>query len=361
MRRSKVLQAVGAAVLAAVVIAPSARAEDPRFEIEWVTVGDPGNLPDTEVMAADRTTAYGSVPYTYEIGKFLITNEQYAAFLNAVASKSDPYLLYHPLLDNNAGYNAGSGIGRAGEMGNYRYFAQPGRERRPVNYINLFDALRFTNWVNNGQGHSSTEDGAYTLRGGGLIPTNALTITRNPDAKIALSSEDEWYKAAYYDPAKHVYYDSPNGTDEPMTCAMPGPTPNTGNCELVTAKVNPDNPGVTGVASWFWADTSDVGAYTTSTSPVGAYDMGGNLFQWTDTISFAVVGQYHAGSRIAPALDAVNSVIGNPFKDGLGPVGVLRGTDYGDGGEFAAANGRTNDFSFYKWETYGMRLVRLRP
>ncbi len=51
---------------------------------------------------------------------------------------------------------------------------------------------------------------------------------------------------------------------------------------------------------------------------------------------------------------------GNPFVNGIGPTGVLRGTDYGDGPEFNASNGRTNDFSFYKWETYGLRLVRLK-
>ena len=55
----------------------------------------------------------------------------------------------------------------------------------------------------------------------------------------------------------------------------------------------------------------------------------------------------------------MNSVIGNPYTTGVGPTGVLRGTDFGDGPEFNASNGRTNDFSFYKWDTYGIRLVRL--
>ena len=60
--------------------------------------------------------------------------------------------------------------------------------------------------------------------------------------------------------------------------------------------------------------------------------MGSHLFQWTDTISYAVVGQYHAGAKVAPVLDAVNAQIGNVFQThGLGPVGVLRGTDFGDG------------------------------
>jgi formylglycine-generating enzyme required for sulfatase activity len=226
--------------------------------------------------------------------------------------------------------------------------------------MNLFDTLRFANWMNNGQGDADTETGAYTLLGGTPVPTNALTIRRNPGAKIAVSSEDEWYKAAYYDGKKQRYYDYPAGTDEPMTCALPGPTPNTANCGLVTAEANPDNPGLPSASAWPYGDVSDVGAYTGSVSPWGAYDMGGNLFQWTDTIGDAVVDQYHAGGNVAPVQDAAYGVTGNPWTTGIGPIGILRGTDWGDGPQFNASNGRTNDFSFYKWDTYGFRLVRLR-
>jgi formylglycine-generating enzyme required for sulfatase activity len=213
--------------------------------------------------------------------------------------------------------------------------------------------------MNNGQGDGDTETGAYTLAGGTPVPTNAATMRRNPGAKIALTSENEWYKAAYYDGAKGVYYDYPAGTDEPMTCALPGPTPNTANCGLVTAKANPANPGLPSASAWPFGDVTDVGAYTNSVSPWGAYDMGGNLFQWTDVISYAVTGQYHSGQHIAPVLDAVQSVTGSPYVTGVGPTGVLRGTDWGDGPEFNASNGRTNDFWFYKWDTYGFRLTRL--
>ena len=336
-----------------------ANAAPPKLALSWAAVGRPGNAPDTEVMAADRTTGYGSVPYAYDIGQYLITNAQYAAFLNSVATKSDPFLLYHPCMPVAACYQAGSGITRDGAPGNYTYRVESGRGLRPVNYVNLFDALRFANWMNNGQGSASTETGAYTLRGGTPVPTNALNLRRNRGAKIALSSEDEWYKAAYYDGRRNVYYDYPASTNAEMKCTMPGSTPNTANCGLVTAANNPDNPGLPSAAGWPFGDVTDVGAYSRSVSPWGAYDMGGNLFQWTDTISYAVVGQYHAGGQIAPVLDALFDLIGNPFITGIGPTGVLRGTDWGDGPEFNASNGRTNDFSFYDWDTYGFRLVRL--
>src|SRR6476469_2441800 len=261
------LRLILAVALAAIVLVPAmsaARASQPtsQVDIAWVTVGNPGNPPDTEVQAADRTSGYGSVPYTYRIGKYDITNTEYAAFLNAVAKTSDPHLLYLPCMDHSQCYGVGSGIARTGSAGNYTYAAQPGRERRPVNYVNFFDTLRFANWMNNGQGDGDTETGAYTLLGGTPVPTNALTVHRNPGAKVALPNDNEWYKAAYYDGQKNRYYDFPGGTDQPMTCALPGPTPNTNNCGLVTAAANPANPGLPSTAGGIYGDVSDVGAYT---------------------------------------------------------------------------------------------------
>lgn len=357
-RRGAVGLAVVLCAVAVVGQSASAARSHETLRIDWVTIGNAGNPADTTVMAADRTTGYGSVPYTYRITKFDITNTQYAAFLNAVTRTSDPYLLFFPCMDRSQCYKLGSGIARTGSAGNYSYAAQPGRERRPVNYVNLYDAMRLANWMNNGQGDASTETGAYTLLGG-TVPINALTVRRNPGAKVFVTSENEWYKAAYYDPKKKRYYAYPAGTDKPMTCALPGPTPNTGNCGLITSEKNPANPGLPSTAGWFYGDVTDVGAYSRSPSPYGTFDQGGNLFQWIDELTYAVTGPYRAGSNVAPVLDALNSITGNPFVDGVGPCAVVRGTDWGDGGEFNAANGRTCDYAFDKFETYGIRLASL--
>jgi formylglycine-generating enzyme required for sulfatase activity len=228
-----------------------------------------------------------------------------------------------------------------------------------VNYVNLYSSMRFANWMSNGQGHGDTETGAYTLTGGTpLVPLNSLLVRRNPDAKVFLPSEDEWYKAAYYDPARHRYWDYPAGSDTPTRCTLPTQARGAANCGLVTAAANPANPGITGVASWFWGDVTDVDAYPGSVSPYGAYDMGGNLFQWTEELTVSVLGQYHAGAKVAPVLDAVFGVLGNPFQvNGFGPCAVVRGTDYGDGAEFGGANGRTCDIAADPFETYGIRLA----
>lgn len=346
-------------VVAGVLAGPASAVSSPsQVQMAWVTVGGAGNVPDTRVMASDRTSGYGAVPYVYLIGKFDVTNTQYAAFLNAVASTADPYLLYYPCMDDTQCYGIGSGIARTGNPGTYHYAAQPGRALRPVNYINLFMAMRFANWMNNGQGHASTETGAYTLAGGTPIPANAFNIRRNPGAKVFLPSENEWYKAAYYDVKTKGYYLYPAGTNAVMTCALPGPTPNTANCGSITGSANPANPGVPD-GGWVYNYTTDVGAYRGSPSPNGTFDQGGDVFQWTDDLTDAVTNQYQLGSNVAPALDAVNSVAGSPYTTGVGPLGVLRGTDFGDSGDYNAANNRSADFSADIFETYGLRVASL--
>jgi len=325
--------------------------------MSWVTVGDPGNAPDTRVMASDRTSGYGAVPYAYRIGKYDVTNAQYATFLNAVAGAADPYLLYYPCMDHSQCYHVGSGIARTGSPGNYHYAAQPGRERRPVNYVNLFMAMRFANWMNNGQGHASTETGAYTLTGGTPIPTNSLTIHRNAGARTFLPSENEWYKAAYFDPRTDKYFLYPSGTDRPMTGALPGAAPNTANCDSVTAAHNPANPGLPSTTGWIYNDVTDVGAYRHSVSPNGTFDQGGNVFQWTDDIVAAPTDQYQAGSNLTPLLDQLTPLVGTPQVQGSGPLAILRGTDFGDSCTYNAADNRSDDFAADIFETYGLRVA----
>ena len=130
--------------------------------VEWVTVGNPGNagdLPATNCWTADC----GSVAYSYRISQYEVTNGQYAEFLNAKAA-ADPLALYNASMDSDAQ----GGIVRSGVSGGYSYSVKAGFDDKPVNFVSFYDALRFTNWMNNGQGGGDTETGAYHARRGCL-------------------------------------------------------------------------------------------------------------------------------------------------------------------------------------------------
>jgi formylglycine-generating enzyme required for sulfatase activity len=156
------------------------------LQIELVRVGDPGNPPDTN--------GFGSVPYEYHIGKYEITNEQYCAFLNAVA-KSDPYGLYNEKMNKDG---SALSIERTGTEGNYRYQvmqrAPDGHvnagarlsAQRPISCVSWVSAARFCNWLHNGQSDGDTECGAYALNG-----LTGVRVQREKGARFFLPTEDE--------------------------------------------------------------------------------------------------------------------------------------------------------------------------
>ncbi|MCH8840835.1 MAG: SUMF1/EgtB/PvdO family nonheme iron enzyme [Planctomycetes bacterium] len=118
-----------------------------QFDVEFVTVGDPGNPHDTSHFTSGT---HGGVPYSYRIGKFEVTNQQYVQFLNSV----DPSGLNElRLFDSRMSSELVGGIVLDDSRPLKEKFSEKlGRAKQPVVYVTWFDALRFTNWLNNGQG-----------------------------------------------------------------------------------------------------------------------------------------------------------------------------------------------------------------
>jgi formylglycine-generating enzyme required for sulfatase activity len=260
-----------------------ARAE---VTIDWVTVGNPWNASDW--------TGYGAVNYDYRIGKYEVTIQQYADFLNA-AAKSDPYSLYSGNMAT--GLNM-AGISRAGSSGSYTYSVinNGGNSgNRPIAYVSWFDAARFANWMQNGQGSGSTETGAYTLNG----VTSGTAPAKNPGAQFYIPTENEWYKAAYYSPnyggsGVGGYY-----TYATQSNVAPGTTigssPN---------QANYDQPLGT---------ATDVGSFSGSGSFYGTFDQSGNVYQWNDLNGTAGSSRGLRGGFWSDDSNFVSSSIGYGF------------------------------------------------
>jgi formylglycine-generating enzyme required for sulfatase activity len=240
-------------------------------------VGNPGNAADTRYNPA----GYGSVSYVYRICKHEVTNMQYTEFLNAVAA-TDPYGLYN----TSMGSDTFGGITRSGSSGSYTYSVKgdavgqgPGGAdgddytyaNKPVACVSFLDAMRFANWLENGQptgaqGPGTTEDGVYSVSDG-------LSEVRDPNATFFIPSEDEWYKAAYYDPSG-VYYDYPTSTGLVPNNNLP--SSDTGNSvNFYDSRYTTGHP---------YYPMTDVGAYSLSESPYGTFDQGGNQTEWTETV-----------------------------------------------------------------------------
>jgi len=267
----------GMAVAAVLLAAGAAQAD---ITIETVPVGNPGNAADTRTQS-DGTSGYGAVAYEYNIGKYEVTAGQYTAFLNAVAA-TDIYSLYNTNMWSD---NYGCKIRRSGSSGSYTYSVAGDYANRPVNFVSWGDSVRFANWLTNGQGSGSTETGAYNLNGAMTnaqlmavaVPSASQRAAWSTGAKpyFLLTSEDEWYKAAYHDKNAALaatYFVYPTGSNTAPTAT------NVAN-QLSVAP---------GSANYHYVVDSptNVGAYNSkpSTSAYGTFDQGGNLAEWNEAV-----------------------------------------------------------------------------
>lgn len=206
---------------------------------DYLPIGRPGNRHDRN--------GRGCVPCVYEIARCAVSNGDWCAFLNAVGpDRAASLKLFHKDMSTGVlgGIDADGG----------RFSPKPGWVRKPVVYVTYTSLLRYCNWLTSGD----TERGSYDLA--------SDPPRRVPGAVHFLPSDDEWYKAAYFDPASNRYWRYPTLTDEPPP----------------QSAANYEKGDSLSVGPPFYL--ADVDAFAGSPSPWGALQMGGNAWEFLENV-----------------------------------------------------------------------------
>jgi len=317
-----------------------------------------------------RCLTVGGVTYTYGIGKFETTVSQYVTFLNTVDpdGKNRRQLYFDDMSPTvwpkygSVRYSSGTGLGE------HYSVAYPEWANKPFNFGDFSRAARFVNSLDNGtilsQTQSSSGGFKYTTYKVRLSPQTEQGMydmtkqapTRSKSTGFVLPSNNEWIKAAYYDP-KHggtdSYWEYPTGPFNQPNISVLNPTTgdvtNANKQPLSTYNPNDpnssvDTPGApAGTApNWcpsqagstcdqlpsdfpsgldleknYMGNVSTVGQ-TKTTSPWGTYDQGGNVVEILDTLAPQPPGYnflrdwhyYHGGVANAPAYQVGISAFG---------------------------------------------------
>jgi formylglycine-generating enzyme required for sulfatase activity len=211
-----------------------------QFNIDFVTIGNPGN--------ADDNTGYGSVARTYRMGKYEVSESMIASY-NALSGGPS----ISPTTRGAA---------------------------KPAGNLSWNEAARFVNWLNTSKGYSpaykfTTSGGndSIALWAGADAGYDASNPFRNSNAHYFLPSEDEWYKAAYYDPTKNSgtggYWDYATGSDTAPTAVAGG----TASGTAVYGQTIAAGP----------ANVTNAGGL----SPYGTMGQSGNVSEWNESGALA--------------------------------------------------------------------------
>jgi len=280
-------------------VAGSVRAQS-LVNIDMVYVGDPGN--------PDDNTGFGGVNYAYQIGKYEVTINQYAVFLNTKA-QTDTYGLWNANMQNNLNV---AGISRSGSAGSYAYSVMNNgghSGNRPISYVSWFDAARFINWMHNGGTNgAATETGVYTLNGA----TSGDAPKRNSGASFWLPTADEWYKAAYYKggSTNAGYWDYATQSNTAPGNLL-GSDSNEANYRAANRYAVTQSTGLSSTQNYL----TDVGAFSGNPSAYGTFDQTGNLLEWNDGTGAASPNKYQRGGTWA----WTNTYATSSYSSAIGP------------------------------------------
>ena len=202
-----------------------------EFTIDFANIGNTGNAADT--------TGYGAVPYEYRASIHEISQDD---ITKATAS-------------GMSNVTAGAWTGS-----------------QPAANIDWYEAAAFVNFLNTNSAKTAAYDLAFSNGSWSMAlwsseqawTAGGTNLYRNKDAFYFLPSEDEWYKAAYYNPTGSDYFLYPTGSDTAPTAVASG----------------------TNAGSAVYNAVASVPAIVDSAgglSPYGTMGQGGNVSEWNES------------------------------------------------------------------------------
>jgi hypothetical protein len=340
----------------------------------------------------------GGVKRPYGIGKLEITVKQWVKFLNTVDPHGQrTHRLYSGTESSTSWPKYGAINFSSGASDGHHYsVAYPAWSDKPYAFATFLRSARFTNSLYNGRvlsKRAATQDGfryvTYRVRLAreterGMYDLHRRRSTRTHRTGFVVPSQNEWIKAAYYDPSgggTDSYWKYPTNAGvfgDGSATAPESTTLNPGTGDVTNASTQPlATYHASGVAAPTWcpaaveprSDCSSVNPFgidpTTyakayagnvgtvgqakTTSPWGTLDQAGNVVEWTDTITAPPGGgngarvwrRLHGGIANAPAYQLWLSAVGlqpqsNPFYNETYPwqgfrVGVIGKLQVGKG------------------------------
>jgi len=230
------LLALGYQTASAQLVTESFGSGDNAFTMEFVTIGNPGNVADT----TGSSNHPGSVAYTYNLGKYEVSRDQIDK-ANAAGSLGIT-------LQDMSSYG-GNGV------------------NKPATGVSWYEAATYVNWLNTSTGGTAAykfSGSTFQLWSSTDAGYNANNMFRNSLAKYVIASSDEWYKGAFGN-LNGTWNDYSTGSDSK-------PTPVASGTAAGTAVYG--HSSATGPA-----DITNAGGL----SPYGTMGQGGNAFELNET------------------------------------------------------------------------------
>jgi formylglycine-generating enzyme len=203
-----------------------------EFTVDFVSISQTNNAADT--------TGYGAVPYNYRVGTYEISQLQ---------------------------------ITKATQVGMANVSAGAWTNNQPAANLSWYEAAAFVNFLNTNSGKTaaydlSFSDGSWSMTlqsSSNAWTAGGTNLYRNKDAYYFLPSENEWYKAAYYNLSGTNYFLYPTASSSVPTAVASGTT--------------------SGTAVYGGGAVTEPAAVTLAggLSPYGTMGQGGNVFEWMES------------------------------------------------------------------------------